>query len=206
MARAPDPEAVEYALDALKAGRSIREIAKTMSGLGYPVTATTITRWRERAGVEPAAKPTPAPVQAARAESTAILSDLKARFREPPEEPDAFEDVDLNDLPAVVRAMLKEAFGNIRTARRAGNTNGAQKAMRDAATAIAPLLARLEKMQAADASVLRLSLSEIDTAYANMLDRVSGLVDRPLLCSKCSRVLNAEIAGLDPYPVAPEAK
>lgn len=159
-------------------GVSHREIARRLGNVSRTTVARVLKKHAERA---------PAAAVAERA--------AKLRKQIPPEPP-APAAVDAS-APAIdqVRALMADARAQLDAAQAIGDSVTAQRCTRNSA-ALASVLARLERIEHADSDVLRISRPEIDEAIAGVYARVAAMLDRPLVCAKCSRELSVEIAGV----------
>src|SRR5690606_1113331 len=150
----------------------LREVARAAG-----VTPTTVQRWtRKYADAPPPAEPTIAERAAALAANAPAADDHDA-----PE--------DDGDSLAQLKRMQREMQAMARQARQEGNYTAAQRAMRDAG-ALAPVIARLEKVAADESDVLRISRAEIDRTMVDLEARIKAMLDRPLMCAECSRKLS----------------
>lgn len=189
----PAPEAPDPALAAAAArgrawhlvrieGRSLRDV-----GAELGVTGTTISRWvaaidaERNAAAQGGARTQEAP-------ATADGDDLEL------EDADESADAAVDDVLGLVRRMLADTKRRITQAETAGNLKVAQAAGADA-TKQAILLARIERMQKADGSALRITKEEIAQAFESVEQKALAVIARPVLCSECGRRLSAEIAG-----------
>lgn len=116
------------------------------------------------------------------------------RNRPPATPPPEASEEPADDAPALVqvRYLVSEAREQIRKANAIGDSQLAQRQVRNAAY-LSNVLARLEKVEAADSDLLRFSKREIDQAMASLLERVRAVCDRPLLCAECSRQLSVDL-------------
>jgi hypothetical protein len=62
--------------------------------------------------------------------------------------------------------------------------------MRDAASNLAPLLARLEKLHGEDADYIKIHRVDVARKNQEMADRLRAILSRPLQCTTCSRELS----------------
>jgi hypothetical protein len=92
------------------------------------------------------------------------------------------------------RAILASSAEGLALARANGDSNLQQRCTRDAAVATA-LVARLEKERHSDSEYLKISRGEIKAAEESLADKVAAILQRPLMCSACSRKLSATLAG-----------
>lgn len=95
------------------------------------------------------------------------------------------------ETPAIdtVRELLRDARSQVATASAVGDSQLAQRHTRNAA-ALASVLARLERVEATDSDVLRISRAEIKEIDESLRERIAAIVSRPLLCEHCSRELS----------------
>jgi hypothetical protein len=202
-----DPAAIAYAVEAVRAGRSSREIAAELAELDVHVSHMTVKRWADAAAkgesparpaqkagevtgqrgasVDPALSASPSAPPPAQAPS--LAERLRARAEAappPPADPDA-----PFDLEASRQRLLRQAQAEAREHELASNPKGAQAAMRRAADMV-KVLAVVNKAKPADPDVLQFSRAEIDRAYAEMTSTLENLMSRPVLCSACSRELS----------------
>lgn len=155
-----------------------------------------------KAAPKPAARPSEAPPQA-----SALAASLSARAASDPEPADvaaadAADDAELpelddNDLLASARALYRWMLREAQRMQRLGNARGATTTINSAAKTLMPMLARLEKIQQEQSSVIRVSREEVERGMALMRERFAAILDRPLHCAECSRRLSATI-GLGP--------
>lgn len=162
-------------------GVSHREIARRLGNVSRTTVARVVKRHAER-------KPAAAIAERAR----------KVRAHMAPPDPIAPPSAVDASAPAIdqVRALMADARAQLDAATAIGDSITAQRCTRNSA-ALASVLARLERIEHADSDVLRISRAQIDEAIAGVYARVEAMLDRPLVCAKCSRELSVEIAGVD---------
>jgi hypothetical protein len=188
MARnAPDPETVQMALEMASTGMSDADVATEMTSLGVAVSEGTIGTWRKRYGDGP--KRTTASPEA--------KAKIAARRVAVPADPEAADDSIDDDPLRALQKMQAQMQRDAATARAVGNVTAAQRSM-TAAAGLAPVIARLLHASKDDASTLRISRVEIAQRRADGIDRVRKILERPLLCAKCSRELSICWAGVEP--------
>jgi hypothetical protein len=211
-----DPEAIAYAVEAVRAGRSTREIAAELAELDVHVSHMTVKRWSDAAGkgessarpaqkagasskAEPVTMPrppeaTPPPSAPPPAQAPSLAERVKAgRERAAAAAPPAPE-ADPNapfDFEASLQRMIRQAEGEAKAHELASNPRGAQAAMRRAAE-LMKVLSQSEKRKPTDPDVLTFSKGEIDAAYSAMTGTLEQLMQRPVLCSSCSRDLSVK--------------
>ena len=95
------------------------------------------------------------------------------------------------DAPAIdtVRTLMAYAREQVVVASAQNNAELAQRHTRNA-SALASVLARLEKVEAAGSDDLRTPRSTIAAIRADLTGRIAALQERPLLCAHCSRALS----------------
>ena len=103
----------------------------------------------------------------------------------------AMAPLDTPDAPAlqVVRELLAQAREQFARATQAGDSNGAQRYARTAA-GLTPVLARLERAEQDASDAIVVSRAECERIEESLTERIKGVCNRPLLCSKCSRELS----------------
>jgi hypothetical protein len=197
-----DPAAIAYAVEAVRAGRSSREIAAELAELDVHVSHMTVKRWADAAAKgESPAKPAQAAVpppplrqggglinDAPVPVPPSLAERLRARAEAAPPPPAVDTDAPF-DLEASLQRLLRQAEAEAREHELASNPKGAQAAMRRAADMV-KVLAVVNKAKPADPDVLQFSRAEIDRTYADMTTTLETLCLRPVLCSACSRELS----------------
>jgi hypothetical protein len=191
-----EPEAVAYAINAVKAGRSYREVAEELAELRVQVSHMTVKRWVERADAPAVVPPAPAPEAARLPPAPAVNPELAARLKAqreraaeaPPPPPPAEDDAPF-DFEASVQQMIREARAEAQQHAQASNPRGQQAALRRAAE-LMKLLGQSEKRKPADPDLLVFSKTEIEQAFGEMTELLSNLCARPVMCSECSRALS----------------
>lgn len=166
-----DPEIVARALELLELGCSYREAGETLG-----VTAPTIQRWKKETAAAP---PKPPPSEPAPA-------DLPAHMAPPPA---VAALVVGEDLIASTRAMVNRMLTRSAASESAGSYASAQRDSRDAANLMI-VLARLEKLGADDADVVRVTRADVAKIEESLKERIAAICNRPLLCAECSRALS----------------
>ena len=181
-----DPEAKAFALDAVAAGRSLRDVADELGRLGVEVSHMMVKRWVAAS----ASAKAEAAAEAAAARPARVVPKLaellRARQAAPPEEQP--EDDAPWDYEASVQKMIRQAEAEAKSFSEASNARGAQTALRRASELI-KLLGQAEKNKPRDPDVLQFSRSEIEAEWSRLEGVLSTLCSRPLLCSDCGRKL-----------------
>lgn len=183
---APPADAVQYALDGIKAGRSLEDLARDITAGGYSVTKMTVSRWRDKYGGAPQQ-----PKPGALAADLGKRAEARAAAPAEPEAPPVDAVTSQEDALAFTRRMLADTLKRAKDAEVVGNYSAAQRAGRDA-SALVTVLARLEKTTADEDDAVRVSRKEIDETMAQLEERMRAICDRPLLCSECSRELSID--------------
>jgi hypothetical protein len=202
-----DPEAVAYAVAEVAKGRSYREVAEELVGLGVDVSHMTVKRWsqakKDDGGSIPPADSTGASVAAGDGEWVAEpVKSVARKIRQrggggvakaappPPElEPPTPADPESFDYEATLLGMLRDAQAEAKAFTAASNPKAAQTAMRRASE-LMKVLAQSEKRKPADPDVLSFSRKEIEEEWARLEGTLRTLCERPVLCSACSRELS----------------
>lgn len=192
-----EPEAIAFAIESVKGGRSYREVAEELAELGVVVSHMTVKRWCDAAGAPPAEAPAAPPEMARLPPAPSVNPELAARLKAqreravetPPPPPPAAADDAPFDFEDSLQAMIREARAEAQQHAQASNPRGQQAAMRRAAE-LMKVLAQSEKRKPADPDLLVFSKSEIEQAFTEMSDLLAKLCERPTLCSGCSKVLS----------------
>lgn len=164
------------ALEMFPSGRANTDIARE---LGLP--ESTVRVWRKAAeavphvGPERVRRPMPA------------LAQVAGPAPPPPEpEPDEGVPLDLTDLEGTFARFIMSAEQNATRAARDGNHTAAQRGMRDAAN-MAMALARLTRERRRGEEQLVITREELEKTERTLRERVRALLERPLVCARCSR-------------------
>ena len=166
-----------------RAGLPLREIAARVG-----CSHVTVAKWIERAAAAEKAAPEAAPRYAGLERDEPEPSPAPAPV--PP-----LDDVPLDASIDYVRRALRESFENAKTSRETGNTNGAQKSLRDVAM-LSAIAARLEKQQKEGVETHSMTKDEIDAQREKIRERVAAYQARGLRCADCGRALAASWAGI----------
>ena len=172
----------------LKHGRTQASVAKDAG-----VARSTLQKWlRAERAVVKESEPSRTAGLTERAER------VVARIKEddPPQHDEEDGDYLSADLLHMSRRMLRDLRALAADATKQGNNTVAQRFMRDAAGVVQDIR-RLEKERTSDKDSLTFTRKEIDEATSRMLDTISRLVDRPLLCANCGRALSVHLATRD---------
>ncbi len=169
-----DPEAIAFAVAAVKAGRSYRDVAEELAELGVQCSHMTVKRWCAAAPkAAEAVRQAAPPIENSGAAAPAPAATAEEPF----------------DFEASLHAMIRQAEIEARTHDQASNPRGAQAAMRRAAE-LMKVLSQTEKRKPADPNLLTFSRAEIDKAIADLTVRLEAMCSRGLLCADCSRKLS----------------
>jgi hypothetical protein len=108
-----------------------------------------------------------------------------------PRPPPATPGTDSPDAPAlqVVRELLAEARNQFAVASASGDSASAQRYARTAA-GLTPVLARLEREDREVDGAVRISPAEAAKIQDSLTERIRAIINRPLVCSTCSRALS----------------
>ncbi|HYQ00003.1 MAG TPA: helix-turn-helix domain-containing protein [Polyangiaceae bacterium] len=109
----------------------------------------------------------------------------------PPAAPDQEVDAPPADAPALdqVRFLIAQARAGLTDALAVGDSALAQRQTRNAA-ALMSVLARLERTAADESDAVRISSAEAKQIRAQLFERLSAHLDRPILCTECNRKLS----------------
>ncbi len=170
-------QAKAFAIAEVAKGRGVRDVASELAELGVPVSHMTVHRWAQAA----------APAQGVA--SKPPVAQAGQHFGVPPPPPPPPDDGAPFDFDASLQRMIREAELEAKAHEAASNPRGAQAAMRRASEMM-KVLAQSEKRKPADPDVLTFSRAEIEKAFAEMSGTLETLLERPLLCSACSKELS----------------
>ncbi len=117
---------------------------------------------------------------------------------EPPElDADDFEvEADAYDAMSLLKRAIKANLELARSAEAERNMTLVSRCNRDL-LGLVNHMKGLEKMQRSDENVLHVARSDIDAAYASVLEKMRVVCDKPLLCSECGRKLSVRLAGAE---------
>lgn len=180
---APDPELVALALDQVRRGLRMVEVAETAG-----VSTATIARWIRRYG-EPGLVP-----RTARPEA---LEEERARLAALEEAPPVADELD-DGAPAIeiARQLIRDTRQRYADAVRAGDTRRASQ-YSSHLTAQLTKLAALERRSEDDDDVMRIRIADIEAAMGEHRRAVQAILARPLHCAECGRRLTAQIVELE---------
>lgn len=124
------------------------------------------------------------------------LSERLSKRRPPKEESDAPDnrmppEFDPADMHGSIQKLFQWMLADAGRKAGVGDRHG-QAQLNAAVKALAPILDRLERRQAEDRDVLRISRHEIEEGMAAVTERIAATLARPLLCAECSRRLSVE--------------
>lgn len=184
------PELRSLILEGVGQGMLLIDVARE-TGVSLDTVRRTVESDRKARAKEPQA-----------AAPSALAASLSARaagdpVTEPAQDEAELPELDDNDLLASARALYRWMLREAQKMQAVGNARGATTTINSAAKSIMPMLARLEKIQQEQSSVIRVSREEVDRGMALMRERFAAILDRPLHCAECSRRLSATI-GLGP--------
>jgi hypothetical protein len=165
-------------------GRANTDIARE---LGLP--ESTVRVWRGQAAQAPALEPPrvrrPMPALTPMAGPPPLPAALPV---EPEGDP---VPLDLADLEGTFERFIRSAESNASAAARDGNHTAAQRGMRDAAN-MAMALARLTRERRKGEEQLVVTREELEATQRTLRDRVHALLEKPLVCARCSREIAIE--------------
>ena len=185
-----EPEAIAHAVDAVRSGRSYREVADDLGELGVTVSHATIKRWCDAAAVKPS------PVLPEHRDTPALKARVKAQRERaaappPPAEPPVDDGAPF-DLEATLQRLMRQAEAEAKSMDQASNARGAQAAARRA-TEMAKVLAVIDKRKPADPDVLAFSSAEIEREYAALRREIAEkIAAQPLVCGHCGRAMRVK--------------
>lgn len=191
---------VKYALDEMAKGRTTREIAAELTGLGCPVKFNTIAYWerKARAGQArpsvPAESERPPPVPSVPKPARGNLTQALAARGEKPAPPPA-PTIDPTDTLGTLRELVRSMFVQAAAVKLSNPKLSAT--LTRSASDVLNTIARVEKGQAEAEDLLRITRKQIAEARAGALERFQALCARAqaaggLLCARCSRQLSIE--------------
>jgi hypothetical protein len=159
-----DPRVRELAVQAVREGGTLREVAALCAKAGTKVTAMTVKRWADEAG--------PLAHMAAPADDAEI------------------EDLPTDPLEALI-AMRNMYLRDSARARAAGHHAAAASAT-SSVTKLSLLIARVEKERRSSGDGVTFTAAEVAAARESVDARLEALRARPLLCAECGRALSIE--------------
>lgn len=177
MPRQLPKEVVDFAIEEVAKGRSLRDVAGELQKLGYRVTYASVGRWAREAKAAP---PTPVAVDTVvKKDESSKPSNLAATLAArqaavpppatPPAEPFKISSDNLADaIERMIEINMREA------AAYSSGTAGAS-AMRSA-TKLAGELRQIQKLAQEDSDVVKIPREELDRAMASIKTRVIDLL------------------------------
>lgn len=184
----------QHIFEDLDAGRTYEQVQKDLEAAGISVTISTLKSYRAKARAE-ARRAAPTAALEHESAATERLRERReqrrndAETRTPPPDLDGMSVIDL------VRTQLKDALGRAHQAFVTGDTAVAARYSKQA-TELSTTLARLEKASNENKDAIVISPAELADAEHKLRDRVRAILERPLLCAHCSRLVSLDFGGV----------
>lgn len=175
------PEVRERAYDLIQQGRPHVEIARELG-----LSEATIRKWRREIQSEPAYAPVSPAVQG----RLALAASVALPRAPAPDEP-ASVPVDLDDIEGTLSRFVQTATQNAEAAARDGNHTAAQRGMKDASNLALALIRHKRQVREQSENIV-ITREELQSTERTLRDRVGALLEKPLVCARCSREIAIE--------------